>query len=94
MIRMSVPLHCFACSTGASGDQGVEGETGETGPTWKEWKDFQLLPRFEKMRGEPLSFAGGEVEDQGRGGGGGEESVEAAGGQGLLQTINEELSLC
>ena len=90
MIRMSVPLHCLACSTGASGDQGVEGETGEAGPAWK---DFQLLPRFEKMRGESLS-AGGAVEDQGRGGGGGEDSVEAAGGQGLLQTIIEELSLC
>ena len=46
------------------------------------------------MRGKSLSFAGGAVEDQGRGGGGGEESVEAAGGQGLLQTIIEELSLC
>ena len=60
----------------------------------KNWKDFQLLPRFEKMRGESLSFAGGEVEDQGRGGGGGEDSVEAAGGQGLVQTIIEELCLC
>ena len=59
----------------------------------KNWKDFQLLPRFEKMRGESLS-SGGAVEDQGRGGGGGEDSVEAAGGQGLLQSIIEELSLC
>ena len=60
----------------------------------KNWKDFQLLPRFEKMRGKSLSFAGGAVEDQGRGGGGGEDSVEAAGCQGLVQTIVEELSLC
>ena len=59
----------------------------------RNWKDFQLLPRFEKMRGEPLSFAGGAVEDQGRGGGGGEDSVEAAGGQGLVQTIVEKLCL-
>ena len=87
-------MHCLACSTGASGDQGVEGETGEVDQPGKNWKDFQLLPRFEKMRGESLSFVGGEVEDQGRGGGGGEDSVEAAGGQGLVQTIVEELYLC
>ena len=69
----------------------------------KNWKDFQLLPRFEKMSFEKMGFekmggeslsSGGAVEDQGRGGGGGEESVEAAGGQGLVQTIFEELSLC
>ena len=46
MIRMSVPLHCLACSTGASGDQGVEGETGETGPTWKELERFSAFASF------------------------------------------------